>query len=153
MLTPGVRITTTTTFRGNFRLRGDKSISHRAAILGALAEGETRIENFSSAADCGATLHCLSELGVDVAQHGAAVTLRGRGPEAWRSAAAPLDAGNSGSTLRMLAGAVAGRPFRSVPTGDASLRRRPLGRVAAPPPSRGAPAPPTPAPPPPRPPG
>ena len=132
MRAPGVRIITSPTFRGRFRLRGDKSISHRAAILGALAEGETRIENFSSAADCASTLRCLAELGVDVGQRGDVVTLRGRGPEAWLSPAASLDAGNSGSTLRMLAGALAGRPFRSVLTGDASLRRRPVERVAAP---------------------
>jgi 3-phosphoshikimate 1-carboxyvinyltransferase len=132
MRRPAVRIASTPTFRGRFRLRGDKSISHRAAILGALAEGTTRILNFSSAADCGSTLHCLAELGVEVHRKGETVEIEGRGPEAWRPPTAPLDAGNSGSTLRMLAGVLAGRPFRSVLTGDASLKRRPVERVAAP---------------------
>jgi 3-phosphoshikimate 1-carboxyvinyltransferase len=111
---------------------GDKSISHRAAILGAMARGETRITGFSSAADCASTLACLEALGVGVRRQGDAVAVDGRGQESWREPRDPLDAGNSGSTLRMLAGAVAGRPFRSILTGDESLRRRPVERVAAP---------------------
>jgi 3-phosphoshikimate 1-carboxyvinyltransferase len=111
---------------------GDKSISHRAAILGAMAQGETRITGFSSAADCGSTLACLEALGVGVTRQGETVAVFGRGPESWQEPRDPLDAGNSGSTLRMLAGALAGRPFRSVLTGDESLRRRPVERVAAP---------------------
>ncbi len=126
-----MRVSRAPSFRGRFRLPGDKSISHRAAILGALAHGETRIRNFASAADCASTLHCLEALGVGVRRE-EDVVVTGRGPESWRAPAAPLDAGNSGSTLRMLAGALAGRPFRSVLTGDASLRRRPVERVAAP---------------------
>jgi 3-phosphoshikimate 1-carboxyvinyltransferase len=127
-----VRFETANRFRGRFVLPGDKSISHRAAILGALAHGETRIENFASAADCASTLGCLEALGVDVGRDGAAVSIRGDGPEALRRSASWLDAGNSGSTLRMLAGVLAGRPFDSVLTGDDSLRRRPVERVAAP---------------------
>jgi 3-phosphoshikimate 1-carboxyvinyltransferase len=119
-------------FRGRFTLPGDKSISHRAAILGAMAEGRTRVRNYSSAADCGSTLACLRALGVAISRDGALVTIDGGGLHAWRASASPLDAENSGSTIRMLAGALAGRPFRSVLTGDESLRRRPLERVAAP---------------------
>jgi 3-phosphoshikimate 1-carboxyvinyltransferase len=111
---------------------GDKSISHRAAILGAMARGETRIRGFSSAADCASTLACLRSLGVAVERDGDGVRIAGRGTESWRASEEPLDAGNSGSTLRMLAGALAGRPFRSVLTGDESLRRRPVERVATP---------------------
>ena len=117
--------------RGTFTLPGDKSISHRAAILGAMAEGETRVSNFSEAADCASTLACLRVLGVSVEREGARVTIRG-GLETWRAPAGPLDAGNSGSTIRMLAGPLAGRPFRATLVGDASLSRRPLERVAAP---------------------
>ena len=127
-----MRIQPARSFRGRFHLPGDKSISHRAAILGAMAEGETRIHNFASAADCASTLSCLRALGVEVERDGAEVSVRGRGMEAWRAPQGPLDAGNSGSTLRMLAGALAGRPFPSVLTGDDSLRRRPVERVAAP---------------------
>jgi 3-phosphoshikimate 1-carboxyvinyltransferase len=117
--------------RGTFTLPGDKSISHRAAILGAMAEGETRIVNFSEAADCASTLGCLRGLGVRVARDGSEIVIQG-GLESWRAPASVLDAGNSGSTIRMLAGPLAGRPFRATLTGDESLSRRPLERVAAP---------------------
>lgn len=119
-------------FRGRFRLPWDKSVCHRLALLGALADGESCFGNFSSAADCASTLACLRSLGVEVRREGSQVVVGGRGPGGFRPPSAVLDAGNSGSTLRMLAGVVAGRPFRSVLTGDESLRRRPVERVAAP---------------------
>ncbi len=127
-----VRLAPASHFRGRFSLPGDKSISHRLAILGALATGETRIDNFSSAADCASTLRCLEGLGVSLERHGHRVLVRGEGPEGLRAPNRRLDAGNSGSTLRMLAGAVAARPFTTTLTGDASLRRRPVERIAAP---------------------
>jgi 3-phosphoshikimate 1-carboxyvinyltransferase len=119
-------------FGGRFRLAGDKALSHRLAILGGLAHGRTHLTNFSSAADCASTLACLVALGVLVRRDGGEVTIDGSGPEAWKAPLGPLDCGNSGSTLRMLAGALAGRPFRTTLTGDASLCRRPVERVAAP---------------------
>jgi 3-phosphoshikimate 1-carboxyvinyltransferase len=119
-------------FRGRFSLAGDKSICHRAALLGAVAEGPTRIHNFSTGADCASTLRCLVGLGVGVRREGKTVVVEGRGWDGLRGPQAPLDAGNSGSTLRMLAGVLAGRPFESVLTGDESLRRRPVERVAEP---------------------
>jgi 3-phosphoshikimate 1-carboxyvinyltransferase len=127
-----VKLTPAPHLRGAFALPGDKSISHRLAILGALASGDTRIENFSSAADCESTLRCLEGLGVAVRRAGHVVSVVGRGPEGLAAPRHPLDAGNSGSTLRMLAGAVAARPFTTTLTGDASLRARPVERVAAP---------------------
>jgi 3-phosphoshikimate 1-carboxyvinyltransferase len=127
-----LRIEPAPSIRGRFRLPGDKSISHRAALFGALAEGATRVHNYSSAADCGSTLECLRALGVTLQREGSEVTVQGQGPEAWTAPAGDLDAGNSGTTLRLLAGALAGRPFRTVLTGDESLRRRPVERVAAP---------------------
>jgi 3-phosphoshikimate 1-carboxyvinyltransferase len=127
-----VRIAPVRSFRGRFTLPGDKSISHRLAILGAMAEGETRIFGFSSAADCASTLRCLVALGVDVRLRDGAVLIAGRGPGGFAPPRAVLDAGNSGSTLRMLAGVLAARPFRSVLNGDDSLRRRPMERVADP---------------------
>jgi 3-phosphoshikimate 1-carboxyvinyltransferase len=127
-----MRISQTRHFRGRFTLPGDKSLSHRLAILGALAHGESRFTNFSTADDCAATLRCLAALGVEARHQGSTVEVAGRGPESLTAAAEPLDAANSGSTLRMLAGVVAGRPFRTVITGDASLRRRPVERVAEP---------------------
>ena len=117
--------------RGSFTLPGDKSISHRAALIGAMATGKTRVRNFSSAVDCASTLACLRGLGVAIREDGHELVIEG-GLSAWREPKGVLDAGNSGSTIRMLAGALAGRPFRATLTGDASLRRRPLERVAAP---------------------
>ena len=127
-----MRIEPAPSVRGRFRLPGDKSISHRAALFGGLAQGPTRIRNYSSAADCASTLECLRALGVSLRHEGSEVTVEGRGPDSWKAPAHPLDAGNSGTTLRLLSGALAGRPFRTVLTGDASLRRRPVERVAAP---------------------
>src|SRR5438034_5187051 len=127
-----LRIAPARRFRGRFTLPGDKSISHRVAILGAMARGETRASGFSTAADCAATLSCLGLLGVEVGRRDADVVIAGRGPGGLKQPRSVLDAGNSGSTLRMLAGVLAGRPFRSVLDGDDSLRRRPMERVAAP---------------------
>jgi 3-phosphoshikimate 1-carboxyvinyltransferase len=121
---------------GTARLPGDKSISHRLAILGALAEGATALANYSPGRDCQSTLDCLRALGVRItgedADGGPKVTLEGRGLGGLRAPGRELDAGNSGSTLRMLAGALAAHPFESVLTGDASLRRRPMRRVIEP---------------------
>lgn len=127
-----MRLRPASRLRGRFRLPGDKSICHRLALFSALAQGESRLGNFSTAADCQSTLRCLEALGVGVRRQGADVFVTGNGFDALRAAAGPLDAENSGSTLRMLAGVLAGRPFRSTLTGDESLRRRPVERVAAP---------------------
>jgi 3-phosphoshikimate 1-carboxyvinyltransferase len=127
-----VRIAPTRSFRGRFTLPGDKSISHRLALLGAMAEGETVIRGFSTAADCASTLGCLAALGVEVRRDAGEVVITGRGPGGLKPPVGVLDAGNSGSTLRMLAGVLAGRPFPSVLDGDESLRRRPMERVAVP---------------------
>ncbi len=127
-----LRLSAASHFRGRFVLPGDKSLCHRLAILGALADGETRIGNFSTAADCDSTLRCLGLLGVEATREGAAVAVTGAGPASLSAPPGPLPAGNSGSTLRMLSGVLAGRPFRSVLTGDASLCRRPVERVARP---------------------
>lgn len=111
---------------------GDKSISHRYAILAALAEGTSHIENYSPAEDCQSTLDCLKRLGVQVEQRDAAVRITGAGLGGLRAPRRRLDAGNSGTTARLLAGVLAGQPFRSVVDGDRSLRRRPMRRVIEP---------------------
>ena len=136
MVAPGDvrRIAPARRLRGRFRLPGDKSLSHRLAILAALAEGTSRFDHFSAALDCRSTLACLEGLSarVHVDAAGDAVSISGGGASALRPPTRPLDAGNSGSTLRMLAGVLAARPFRSVLDGDGSLRGRPVERVAAP---------------------
>ena len=116
---------------------GDKSISHRAAIISALARGRTRITNYSTAADCASTLDCLARLGVRVERDGDTVNIEGAGrgePGAWSfvEPREPLDCGNSGTTMRLLAGVLAGQPFASVLTGDDSLRARPMRRIVEP---------------------
>src|SRR5438105_1381638 len=117
---------------GSVRLPGDKSISHRYAMLAAIAEGESRIHFFSSSADCQSTLECLRKLGVRVARSDGIVTIQGAGLRGLRPPASKLDAGNSGSTMRMLSGILAGQSFRSVMVGDASLSRRPMKRIIDP---------------------
>jgi 3-phosphoshikimate 1-carboxyvinyltransferase len=107
-------------------------VSHRVALLASLADGESRFRNFSSAADCASTLRCLEALGVATHAAGGDLVIRGVGLAGLRPAAAPLDAGNSGSTIRMLAGVLAACHFPSILTGDESLRRRPMERVAGP---------------------
>jgi len=116
---------------GALRLPGDKSISHRYAMLAALAEGTTRLKNFSTGADCASTLGCLGGLGVEAERNENAVLIHGRGPEL-QAPQRPLDCGNSGSTMRMLSGILAGQGFSSELVGDESLSRRPMARIIAP---------------------
>lgn len=120
-------------FRGTTRVPGDKSISHRAVLFGAIAEGETVIDNFLSAADCLATIRCVRALGVPVeGPHKGRVRVMGKGLRGLREPEDVLDAGNSGTTARLLLGVLAGQPFFAAVTGDASLRRRPMRRVTDP---------------------
>jgi 3-phosphoshikimate 1-carboxyvinyltransferase len=111
---------------------GDKSISHRAAIMAALADGRTHIENFSTSQDCATTLSCLAALGVNILQDGTHVEIEGVGLDGLRKPTAPLDCGNSGSTMRMLAGILASQKFASELTGDESLLNRPMNRIVKP---------------------
>ena len=117
---------------GVAELPGDKSISHRYAILAALAEGPTEISNYASSADCASTLECLRRLGVVIETDERRVVIVGAGLGGLKKPRRPLDAENSGSTMRMLAGVLAGQPFASTLTGDDSLRRRPMRRVIEP---------------------
>ncbi len=119
--------------RGSIEAPGDKSVSHRAAILNAIAQGEAAVENFQGGADCLATLRCLRALGVkwDWDSQGT-LRIQGGGRFGLRESADVLNAGNSGTTMRLLAGLLAGQPFFSVLTGDASLRSRPMERVVEP---------------------
>jgi 3-phosphoshikimate 1-carboxyvinyltransferase len=116
---------------GALRLPGDKSISHRYAMLAAIAEGTTWLENFSTGADCASTLSCLAALGVELEQKENGVLIHGRGPKL-RPPNIPLDCGNSGSTMRMLSGILAAQEFSSELVGDESLSRRPMARIVAP---------------------
>lgn len=112
---------------------GDKSISHRALMLAAIADGESRIDNFLNGADCLATSAALRAMGVRIVEQGATtVRVRGAGLTGLKPSSRPLDLGNSGTGMRLFAGLLAGQAFDSVLTGDASLSRRPMGRVIEP---------------------
>ena len=115
--------------RGEIRVPGDKSISHRAVLLGALARGATPVEGFLRADDCLATVQCVRGLGIEVDDDGERLVVQGG---TLRPPGGVLDAGNSGTTIRLLAGILAGQPFRSTLTGDVSIRRRPMDRIAEP---------------------
>jgi 3-phosphoshikimate 1-carboxyvinyltransferase len=117
---------------GVIELPGDKSISHRYAILAALAEGTSEISNYASAADCRSTLECLKGLGIAIDSTHGVVRIAGKGLDGLREPRRTLDAENSGSTMRMLTGVLAGQQFASTITGDSSLRKRPMRRVIEP---------------------
>ena len=118
--------------RGAIALPGDKSISHRYALIASIAEGSTRIRNYSTGADCHSTLGCVRALGIEVEGGGTEFVVHGRGLDGLRQAAGDLDAGNSGSTIRMLSGILAAQPFSSRIFGDESLSRRPMQRIMQP---------------------
>ena len=118
--------------RGTMTVPGDKSITHRALILGALADGQTRITGYSRGEDCLNTLGVVRELGIDVEEIPEGLAVTGKGLWGLSEPSNVLDCGNSGTGLRLLAGVLAGQTFFSVLTGDASLRSRPMGRVVNP---------------------
>lgn len=117
---------------GRLTVPGDKSISHRALILGAIAEGETTIAHFLAGEDCLTTLAALEQVGVRIDRQGERVTVHGRGWDGLTAPAGPLSMNNSGTTTRLLMGLLAGRPFESQLVGDPSLTRRPMARVSQP---------------------
>ncbi|MEK7381954.1 MAG: 3-phosphoshikimate 1-carboxyvinyltransferase [Elusimicrobiota bacterium] len=117
---------------GSVRAPGDKSVSHRALILGALADGTTEVIGLAPGADVRSTRGVLTALGSEISGAGADATVKGRGLGGLTSAKGDLDAGNSGTTLRLMAGVLCGHPFSARLVGDASLVRRPMERVAAP---------------------
>jgi 3-phosphoshikimate 1-carboxyvinyltransferase len=111
---------------------GDKSISHRYAMLAALAEGTSELRHFSTATDCHSTLGCMSALGAEIRIEKDIVRITGKGPRGLKESRRALDAGNSGTTMRLLTGILAGQEFTSKLTGDASLQKRPMKRVVGP---------------------
>ena len=117
---------------GGLELPGDKSISHRYALLAALAEGTSELRNFAAARDCHSTLGCIKALGAGVAINGSTVQITGHGSRGLKSSWRTLDAENSGTTIRLLSGILSGQSFNSRITGDASLQKRPMKRVITP---------------------
>ena len=125
-LSPAAAIT------GAITLPGDKSISHRYAMISSIAEGDSRILNYSTGADCHSTLGCMRALGIAISGEGTEFVVHGKGLDGLRVPAGDLDAGNSGSTIRMLSGILAAQPFTTRIFGDESLSRRPMQRIMKP---------------------
>jgi len=127
-----MKINSTNYLQGPINLPGDKSISHRAAMFSAMANGETKISNFASSADCASTLECLKGLGVEISREGSTVFIKGVGKTGFTKPEIDLDCGNSGTTMRLMCGILAGQNFDSVLIGDESLSKRPMKRVIEP---------------------
>ncbi len=117
---------------GEMVVPGDKSISHRAIMLGSLAKGTTRITNFLKGADCIATINCFRQMGVSIAENNEIITVKGSGLRGLKQPVGILDVGNSGTTTRLLSGILCGQNFKSILSGDASLNRRPMNRIIDP---------------------
>jgi len=132
-LSPAATVTPARRLHGRLHVPGDKSIAHRYALVAALAHGRSMLHNFAPGADCRSTLNCLRQLGVSIEEGPAgSITLLGRSLSGLRSPEGPLDAGNSGTTMRLLSGVLAGQTFSATLVGDASLSRRPMRRVIEP---------------------
>lgn len=117
---------------GSVLLPGDKSISHRYGMIAAIAEGPSRIKRYSGGADCQSTLRCMESMGIKIERDGDDTIIHGQGLEGLKAAPGDLDAGNSGSTIRMLSGILAAQPFTSRIAGDESLAKRPMDRIINP---------------------
>lgn len=117
---------------GTIQVPGDKSISHRSVMFGAMAKGVTTVEGFLPGDDCLSTISCFRKLGVSIEQDGSRVTIESNGMDGWQEPADILDTGNSGTTTRLMLGILAGTPFHSVLNGDESIAKRPMGRVISP---------------------
>lgn len=118
--------------KGELNVPGDKSISHRAVMLGALAQGKTEIRHFLRGADCLSTIDCFRKLGIQIEETPDIIRIHGKGLDGLSSPTSILDAGNSGTTARLLSGILAAQPFASTLTGDASLQKRPMKRIMEP---------------------
>lgn len=126
----------TAPLRGELSIPGDKSISHRSIMFGALANGTTEVTNFLTGADCLSTIACFRQMGIDISleenSQGGHVLVHGKGLHGLSAPSAILDAGNSGTTVRLLSGILAGQAFDSTITGDASIQKRPMKRIMTP---------------------
>ena len=117
---------------GKLTIPGDKSISHRAVMFGALAQGTTRITHFLEGADCLSTISCFQAMGIHIQKNKDEVLVEGKGLHGLKAPLDILDVGNSGTTTRLISGILAGQDFTSQLTGDASIRQRPMGRIITP---------------------
>jgi len=124
--------------KGEIHIPGDKSTSHRAVMIGSLAGGRTKIDNFLPSADCLATVDCFRKLGIEINLNGNQVEVFGKGLRGLKPSRETLDVGNSGTTIRLISGILAGQNFKTIITGDKSIQRRPMARIVKPLRSMGA---------------
>ena len=127
-----MKFTRTGGLKGEITVPGDKSISHRAVMFGSLAEGTTTIENFLRGADCLSTIACFRRLGIQIEETPGQITVHGKGLHGLTAPSQILDAGNSGTTTRLISGILSGQVFETTLTGDASIQKRPMGRIIEP---------------------
>ena len=127
-----MKFTKSIPLKGELRVPGDKSISHRGVMLGSLAQGTTAVTNFLEGADCLSTINCFRSMGIDISRTEKEILIHGKGLHGLSAPSSCLDVGNSGTTMRLLSGILAGQRFSSELTGDASIRKLPMTRVIAP---------------------
>lgn len=118
--------------KGELTVPGDKSISHRAVMLGSLAEGTTEVTNFLNGADCLSSIRCFKQMGIEVSNNNGTVIIKGRGLHGLKKPADILDAGNSGTTIRLMSGILSAQKFNVTVTGDSSIQKRPMKRIMTP---------------------
>lgn len=127
-----MKFTKANALKGEVTIPGDKSISHRAVMLGAVSQGTTRITNFLRGADCLSTIACFRKMGIDIQESPEQILVHGKGLHGLNAPADILDVGNSGTTARLISGILAGQSFDSTLTGDASIQKRPMKRIMIP---------------------
>ena len=127
-----MRFTKSAPLKGEITVPGDKSISHRAIMLGSLSEGTTAVTNFLEGADCLSTINCFCSMGIEISRTESEILIHGRGLHGLLAPASVLNVGNSGTTMRLLSGILAGQNFTTELTGDASIQKRPMARVITP---------------------
>lgn len=127
-----MKLQKTNRLSGELTVPGDKSISHRSVMFGSIAKGTTQIHGFLEGADCLSTIGCFRSMGVDIKQNQSEVVIHSRGMRGLKAPAGLLDCGNSGTTTRLISGILSAQPFNSTLTGDASIQKRPMGRIITP---------------------
>lgn len=127
-----MQIQRTKALKGTITVPGDKSISHRSVMFGAISKGMTEVTNFLQGADCLSTISCFQKLGIQIENNDNTVKIFGKGLHGLTAPSEILDAGNSGTTTRLISGILAGQPFDTTITGDASIQKRPMGRIMTP---------------------
>lgn len=125
-------ITKANSLKGEIKVPGDKSISHRGVMFGAISEGTTELTGFLDGADCRSTIGCFRAMGIDISQDADHVIIHGKGLHGLKAPSQMLDVGNSGTTTRLISGILAGQPFVSSLNGDESIQKRPMGRIITP---------------------